>query len=364
MEVPEAQKIRLVLNSLGGGGAEHVAVELCRQWANEGVKVQVVLLREGGVRVVELPSSVELHVLDITRARYALPKLSAWEKTHGTCATLVFGFEAAFVFALGKFLGRLQSPLIFREGSLPEANLSWPRRAAYPFVLAKSDAVVVQSSSMARKVSRSNSCLEKITAIPNPVRRSSGDRKSVVEKEWGRREPVRILSIGRLSPEKGFGDLVQAFREVRQSRPMSDLTIYGEGAERKRLQGLITRHGLQGSVKLPGFRMIDQAIWRRSDIFVLSSRYEGQPNALMQAISVGMRVIATSASPATIELLHACGLEQSVISCISGVELRRKVDWCLETPATLWSQASTRLLEMSDAVRIAQRYLECLRRVA
>ena len=356
--------MRLVLSSLGGGGAEHVAVELCQQWANEGVNVQVVLLREGGIRVTDLPASVDLHVLNITRARYALPKLRAWEKTHGVCVTLVFGFEAAFAFAVGKFLGMLQSPLIFREGSLPEVNLSWPRRALYPFVLIKSDAVVVQSASMVRRVSWANRCHDKTIVIPNPVREVSAERNDVADKEWGRCEPIRILSIGRLSPEKGFADLVNAFHNVLRSRPRSELTIYGEGIERKHLERLIARHNIQGSVKLPGYRRIDQSIWRQSDVFVLSSRYEGQPNALMQAIAAGLRVIATPASPATIDLLQACGLRDSMITSISGAELCEKVDWCLKAPASLWSQASTRLLEMSDPGKIAQRYLACFRRVA
>ena len=363
VEASTSQAVRLVLSSLGGGGAEHVAVELCRQWANQGVKIQVVLLREGGVRVGDLPAAVELHLLNIKRARYCLPKLVLWEKRHGRCPTLVFGFEAAFAFAFGKSIGLLRSPLIFREGSLPEVNLSWARRVLYPLLLRNSDAVIVQSTSMIRKVSQRQKNAKKIIAIPNPVATSLAPKNLVVDKAPETREAVRLLSIGRLSPEKGFSELIEAFLSVHQARRGSELTIYGEGKQRAQLEQLIAQNHLASAVTLPGFRSIDKKTWKEADIFVLSSRYEGQPNALMQAIAAGKRVISTPASPATIDLLRACGLEGATIDCMHGKEFQAKVDWCLAAPSTLWSQASKNLFEMADAAGIAQRYLECFMRL-
>ena len=363
VEASTSQAVRLVLSSLGGGGAEHVAVELCRQWANDGVKIQVVLLREGGVRVGDLPASVELHVLNIKRARYCLPKLVLWEKRHGRCPTLAFGFEAAFAFAFGKSIGLLQSPLIFREGSLPEANLSWARRLLYSLLLRNSDAVIVQSDSMIRRVGRRQKNAQKIIAIPNPVQASLAPKNPEPDKAWEPREAVRLLSIGRLSPEKGFSELIEAFLSVHQARPGSALIIYGEGKQRTQLEHLIAQNHLANAVRLPGYKRIDEMIWQQADIFVLPSRYEGQPNALMQAIAAGKRVISTPASPATIDLLQACGLEKATIACMRAEDLRAKVDWCLTSPSSLWSQASTKLVEMADAANVAQRYLECFGRL-
>ena len=363
VEASTSQAVRLVLSSLGGGGAEHVAVELCRQWANDGVKIQVVLLRERGVRAGDLPPSVELHVLNIKRARYCLPKLVLWEKRHGRCPTLVFGFEAAFAFAFGKSIGLLQSPLIFREGSLPEANLSWARRLLYSLLLRNSDAIIVQSDSMIRRIGPRQKNAQKIIAIPNPVQASPAPKNPEPDKAWQRREAVRLLSIGRLSPEKGFSELIEAFLSVHQARPGSALTIYGEGKQRTQLEHLIAQNHLANAVRLPGYKRIDEMIWQQADIFVLPSRYEGQPNALMQAIAAGKRVISTPASPATIDLLQACGLEKATIACMRAEDLRAKVDWCLTSPSSLWSQASTKLVEMADAAGIAQRYLECFMRL-
>lgn len=104
-------------------------------------------------------------------------------------------------------------------------------------------------------------------------------------------DPVRIGSVGRLIRQKGFDVLIEAIRRVQEMRP-AKLVVVGEGEERRRLEA--AAEGLD--VELPGFagRAEDVADFLRGlDLFVLSSRFEGLPNSLLEAMACGVRTVAT-----------------------------------------------------------------------
>jgi glycosyltransferase involved in cell wall biosynthesis len=107
------------------------------------------------------------------------------------------------------------------------------------------------------------------------------------------RIPV-LLTVGRLSAEKGFDDLVEAAAIARSSSPDFRLVIVGEGPERQRLESSVARLGLTGRVLLPGHNNCIAPWYAMADFLVMPSHSEGSPNVLLEAMAAGLPIIATT----------------------------------------------------------------------
>ncbi|MFC7392990.1 glycosyltransferase [Scopulibacillus cellulosilyticus] len=107
------------------------------------------------------------------------------------------------------------------------------------------------------------------------------------------RNHFNFLNMGRLSPEKGQDNLIKAFAKFNKTQPNSRLYILGDGPLKNDLQDLIIELDLQGAVYLTGQQENPFRILKKCDCFVLSSHYEGQPMVLLEAMTLGMKIVAT-----------------------------------------------------------------------
>ena len=126
----------------------------------------------------------------------------------------------------------------------------------------------------------------RIIAIPNAIR-EFGDSLARAKPA-----PLVAAAAGRLVPQKGFDLLVRAWGRLARRHPEWTLRIYGEGAERDRLQAMINRRGLQRQVQLMGFTPDLRGELAAASLFVLSSRYEGFGLVLLEAMACGLAVVA------------------------------------------------------------------------
>ena len=142
--------------------------------------------------------------------------------------------------------------------------------------------------------------------IYNPIVTSDLLKKSEapLEHPWFKSgEPPVILGVGRLTAQKAFDVLITAFAQVRESQ-QARLLILGEGEDRPMLEALVKRLGLEQDIALPGFVSNPYSYMAHASLFVLSSRWEGLPTVLVEAMSVGTPVIATDCPSGPREILR------------------------------------------------------------
>jgi glycosyltransferase involved in cell wall biosynthesis len=149
-------------------------------------------------------------------------------------------------------------------------------------------------------VSKFGLAQEQVVSLPNPVISNSILRDSVNFQDNERFD--QVVAAGRLVPEKGFDVLIRAFHIFAQTHDFS-LIILGEGPERENLNKLINELGLSRRVLLPGFMPDPYPYMRSARMFVLSSRYEGLPTVLIEAMAYGTPVVATDCRSGPAEIL-------------------------------------------------------------
>ena len=171
--------------------------------------------------------------------------------------------------------------------------------------------VVAVSRGVARSVTASVGVpADKVTPIYNPVFTPDIVLRAAAQPDhpwFGRGEPPIILGAGRLAEQKDFQTLIEAFRRVSEKRPCR-LIILGEGPKRGELEDCVRRLGLEDRISLPGWVKNPYAFMSRAALFVLSSRHEGFPGALVEALACGCPVASTDCPAGPAEILEDSSL--------------------------------------------------------
>ena len=147
---------------------------------------------------------------------------------------------------------------------------------------------------------------EHIQVIYNPVVTPELQEKAQapLEHPWfAPGESPVLLAVGRLTAQKDFPTLIHAFAQVRRACSVR-LLILGDGEERPALEAIVRRLGLERDVSLPGWVSNPYAYMARASLFVLSSRWEGLPGVLIEAMYCGMLLIATDCPSGPREILR------------------------------------------------------------
>ena len=296
MQLGRAQRITLVISSLGRGGAERVAVDLCQFLAESGRDVSVLTLSGDDADAYELPASVRRSRIEIRRAASSAPQSIKFTLDHlramrrairALKPDVVLSFiEQTNVRTIACLAGS-GIPVVVSERIHPGHHplpRSWSvlRRMLYRFAAA----VIVQNEDIAGWF-RQSVATRRLLIIPNAIRSQSflGTVGARVD------QPV-ILGVGRLARQKGFDLLLRAFARSGLADQGWRVVILGEGEDRTALARLSDELGISRSVEMPG-HVTDVAGWvARSRIFALPSRYEGFPNALLEAMQLATACVS------------------------------------------------------------------------
>jgi len=308
------KRIALFLPSLRGGGAERVMVNLTRGFSERGLRVDLVLAKAEGPYLSQVPPEVRLVDLGARRVLYSLPGLVRYLRREQPQAMLSGPKHANIVAIWAKLLARVKMRIVVSEHntlSRSTENAQLIRAKFMPFLIKTfypyADAVVAVSRGVAEDlIARTGLPAEKMRVIYNPVITPElfAKAQEPLDHPWFRPdEPPVILGVGRLTAQKDFPTLIRAFALVRKERP-ARLMILGEGEERPKLEALVRDLGLENDVALPGFVDNPYKYMKRAAVFVLSSRWEGLPSVLIEALALGAPVVSTDCPSGPREILE------------------------------------------------------------
>jgi glycosyltransferase involved in cell wall biosynthesis len=200
---------------------------------------------------------------------------------------------------------------------------------------------------------------KRIIVIPNPVvtpELLAQADKPLIHPWFQAAEPPVILGVGRLTRQKDFPTLLQAFAEVRK-RISCRLVVLGEGRDRNKLEALASTLGIENDIALPGFVANPYPYMVNARVFVLSSAWEGSPNVLTEALALGMPVVATDCPSGPREILQNGRHGRLVPPGRPGAMAKAIVEM-METPPL--RQAPPEIVDLYGVKASARRYLDVM----
>lgn len=313
--IQQTRAICLFVPSLAGGGAERVFVTVANEIASRNIPVDLVVASGHDLDYLsEVSDSVNTIILGAHRTLFALPKLAIYLRQNKPVSLMTTMAQANLVGKLALLISQSSSTQhIIRQaiapGILPIKNalVTAILRPLISYMYRHASCVISVSNEMAALLKQQYGIESNVRTIFNPidVKKNLNLSNDSVEKDlpWSDTYSSLIIGVGRLSDQKDFQTLIKAFSIVRK-KENAKLIILGEGPERAILEASVKEAGLADHVWMPGFIQNPYAYMLKANVFVLSSKYEGLPNALIQALLLGTRCVSTRCPTGPAEILE------------------------------------------------------------
>lgn len=300
--------IALFIPSYAGGGAERVAFFVARALTDAGMRVDLVVsCAHGELRDEPLPGVRKVELGAVTEILAAPAWTRYLKRVRPRCAMSMI-HTANLASGIGKFIVPDVPVIVSLHLALRcDPSSQWTFRRWFGFgperfVYRRVERVTGVSQGVADEAAELFDLPpDKVLALPNPRHAKAASFEITPEQEPMFEKPV-LLAVGRLAPQKGYGMLLRAFAAV-SSRRDANLVILGEGPERASLEAQAREIGLSQRVFFPGFVDNAPAFMHRARIFVMSSRNEGLPMVLMEALEAGTPIVSTDCPFGPRELL-------------------------------------------------------------
>jgi glycosyltransferase involved in cell wall biosynthesis len=305
-------KLLLVIPHLGGGGAERVMALLAAGLSAQKYELHLALLTQSEPPAnVKLPPWVQIHALGVSRVRGGAIRLLRLVRRIKPDLILSGMFHSNFLVLLLRPFSPAKTRILVRQNgtvssALDFGGLPWHSCLLYRLLYRQADRVICQTSEMAEDLFHALKLpMDRVTVLPNPLDVES-IRTSIAANPP--RPPAdtapQLLAIGRLSREKGFDLLLRALALLRAEIPSASLVIAGSGPEEAALKAECHSLKLDSAVRFAGYLANPWTQFPDASLFVLPSRHEGLPNALLEAAAAGLPIAATPASAGLVALLE------------------------------------------------------------
>jgi glycosyltransferase involved in cell wall biosynthesis len=311
-------KLLIVIHSLKGGGAERVLINLLK--GLDRGKFSITLVLYEGVFDFPCPDNVDIEILDISASRnffklargfiLKIMALARSIKKHNPDIIFSFLSSTNVTVILAREFAATKARLIISEHTHPTTNLKNEMygnitklfmKKLYP----KADKIVTVSEWIKQDLVQNFHLPEnKIKAICNPVDSENIEllSREEIENIWFKSDIPVIVAVGRLTKQKGYPYLLRAFSIVREQLSCR-LLIIGEGEDKTMLDTMAKELGIEKDTIFPGFQKNPFKYMAKSSLFVLSSLYEGFPNVILEAMTLGLAIVATDCPSGPSELI-------------------------------------------------------------
>jgi glycosyltransferase involved in cell wall biosynthesis len=298
----------IILPRLDTGGAEKVMMMLADNIDRSVFKIFFVVLDKQGVFAEYTNPHIEIIDLKCKRVRYSILKIrQIIAKVNPEVVLSTLGHLNLLIMLI-RFMLPKGIKFIAREASIPSFQNNMEKHSSifnvlYPLLYKKFDLIICQSKAMANDLNQHFGIpMNKLSVINNPVNYDSIREYMNMKIDDIPRADKMLVTVGRLSKEKGYDYLLKAVSLLRDRSIR--LMILGDGPEYDDLSRLADDLGIQKRVHFMGFQHNPHAYVKKADVFVLSSRYEGFPNVVLESFACGIPVVAFDCPGGTSEIVR------------------------------------------------------------
>ena len=290
------KKICFITPSLGGGGAERVAFHLLNNININNFDLSVIIIyKDKGNYLKDLRKEVKKIFLEKDKIRYSIFSLYKILKIEKPDSVVVFSFDLMML--MGVFIIPFFKDICFinrQLNILSMQNFNFFKKLLLRIAYKNFDKIITQSKDMTEDLLENiDISREKIAEINNPVDMDKIEKFSneKIEIEFDRTNK-NLLCVGRLASQKGFDLIIKVMLLIEDKN--IKLYILGDGEEKENLLNLIKKLNLEEKVFLLGRKSNPYVYMKNADLFILSSRYEGFPNVLIEAGACGLYSICNN----------------------------------------------------------------------
>jgi glycosyltransferase involved in cell wall biosynthesis len=312
--------VAFLIQSLDGGGAERIVLNLAQNFVERGFKVDLLLCLAHGEFLAEVVP--EIRIIQLSNNHFKkLFKLIRYLRQEKPANLIAVMYPQNEIAILAKFFSGKSTKIIvtihtmlsgqhymvqFPLMAIGRIHAMWVKFVAR-LLYVWADEIVAVSKGAARDLSLETGIpLDQIRVIYNPVISSKlfAQAQQTLKHSWFQAgEPPVILGVGRLHQVKDFSTLIRAFAIVKQARAVR-LMILGTGPEKEKLKNLVHTLELDDVVLMPGFVDNPYKYMANSTVFALSSRFESMGTVLIESMALGTPIVSTNAPTGAVEVLN------------------------------------------------------------
>ena len=326
-------KIFFVIPTLNGGGAERIFVNYIRSLDQNIYDIALLLVNRTGEFLSLIPDHVKIVDIGKSKTRYGFFKIIKQIKNIDPELIVSTTNRMNILVLLSSFFISRRIKICLYEPSMPSAQFDNNYLPRYYLLLMKllyrfADYIIAQTTAMGIEIIKYYLIdKDKLLVTSNPI-----DTKLIDESTSGQNNPfddnfINIVASGRIREEKGYEFLLKAFEKVIKYDIKYRLHILGTVGDKnymKKLNKLIDENNMNNFVQFLGFQINPFPFYKYADLFVLSSKWEGLPNVVLEALYLKTPVIVTDCIPHFRELITN-GKNGYVVKYGDEIDLSQKI---------------------------------------